>query len=97
MLNFKEFITESKMSYQVYHNTYSSAVSAAIDYANSRGYEIHEDDIFKEISTGPRKPVDGETNKFSLKLKKMGKEQRKMLHIQIYGKGDRYELNLYIN
>jgi hypothetical protein len=46
---------------------------------------------------GPRKPTEGETNRFSITLFKDGKEQRKMLHIQVYGMNKKYELNCYIN
>lgn len=31
--------------YKVYHNTYSSAIDAALDYAKSKGYESDSDDV----------------------------------------------------
>lgn len=96
-LKFNEFLNESKSDFQVYHNTYSSAVDAALEYAKSRGYEVVEDDVWNEISVGPKKPSDGKTNKATIGLTKDGKPQRKALHIQIYGMGDKYELNAYIN
>jgi hypothetical protein len=46
---------------------------------------------------GPKKPSEGKTNSFSIELFKDGKEQKKMLHIQIYGMKNKYELNAYIN
>jgi hypothetical protein len=94
---FEQFITESKGDYQVYHNTYSSAVDAALEYAKSRGFEVVMDDVWDQISMGPKRPSDGKTNKAAVGLIKDGKPQRKALHIQIYGMGDRYELNAYIN
>lgn len=87
----------AKGDYQVYHNTYSSAVDAALEYAKSKGYEIVQDDVWDKISVGPKKPSDGQTNKATIGLLKGEKPQRKALHIQIYGMGDRYELNAYIN
>jgi len=93
---FEQFVNE-KSDYQVYHNSYSSAVQAALDYARSKGFEVEEDDVWKEISVGPKKPKDGITNKATISLIKDGKPQRKALQIQIYGMGNRYELNAYIN
>lgn len=94
---FERFIEESKSDYQVYHNLYSSAVDAALEYARSKGYELVEDDIWNQISIGPKKPSEGKTNKAIIGLLKDGKPQRKALHIQIYGMGSRYELNAYIS
>ena len=93
---FEQFVNE-KSDYPVYHNTYSSAIDAALEYAKSKGYEINDDDVWNEISVGPKKPSEGVTNKASIGLSKDGKPQRKMLHLQIYGMKDRYELNAYIN
>lgn len=94
---FEGFLKESKNDYQVYHNTYSSAVNAALEYAKLRGYDVVEDDVWDQISIGPKKPADGKTNKATISLVKDGKAQRKALHIQIYGMGNRYELNAYIS
>ena len=96
-LKFNEFLNEAKSDFQVYHNTYSSAVDAALEYARSKGYEVVEDDVWDQISVGPAKPKDGVTNKASIGLTKDGKPQRKMLQIQIYGMDNKYELNAYIN
>ena len=96
-LLFEQFLTEKKSDYQVYHGTYSSAVDTALEYAKSRGYEVVMDDVWNEISVGPKKPSEGKTNKATVGLTKDGKLQRKALQIQIYGMGDRYELNVYIN
>jgi hypothetical protein len=91
-------IVESKHSdYKVYHNTYSSAINAALDYAEKKGYEYDKDETFTKIGVGPRKPVEGKTNKVTITLFKDGKEQKKSLHIQVYGMNKEYELNCYIN
>ena len=94
---FEQFLNEKKSDYQVYHNTYSSAVDAALEYARSNGYEVVMDDVWNEISVGPKKPSEGKTNKATVGLTKDGKPQRKALQIQIYGMGNKYELNTYIN
>lgn len=93
-------IVESKRSdsnYEVYHDTYTSAINGALDYAEKKGYEYDKDETFTKIGTGPRKPTEGETNRFNITLFKDGKEQKKMLHIQVYGMNKKYELNCYIN
>lgn len=86
-----------KNNYQVYHNSYSSAVQEAIDYANKKGYELNEDDIFRYISMDSKRPKHGQTTRVSIPIYKNGVEQKKMLHFQVYGMKNKYELNAYIN
>ena len=84
--------------YKTDHKTYTSAVEEALLVADKAKYEVDMDDYFNQIATGPRKPGEGKTNRFKIVLSKEGKEQRKKLHIQIYGKGKHgYELNCYIS
>jgi hypothetical protein len=83
----KEAVSEAKSDYAVYHKTYTSAINTAREYAEKKGYEIDDDDAFRQIGMGPRKPSDGKTNRFSIELTKNGKPQKKMLHIQVYGMG----------
>jgi hypothetical protein len=92
---FEEFVNESK--YQVYHNSYTSAVNAALEYAEKQGYSYDKEETATKIGAGPKKPDDGKTNKFTITLFKDDKEQKKALQIQIYGMGDKYELNTYIS
>jgi len=89
-------IKEAKAPYEVYHKSYTSAIEAAREYAEKKGFEIDNDDAFTKIGMGPRKPSEGKTNKFSIQLSKDGKLQRKQLHIQVYGMKNSYELNAYI-
>jgi hypothetical protein len=91
-----ESIKEAKSDYEVYHKSYTSAINAAKAYAEKKGYEINDDDSFRQIGMGPRKPSEGKTNKFSIELSKGGKVQRKKLQIQVYGMKNSYELNAYI-
>jgi hypothetical protein len=93
-----ENIQESKKeNYKIYHNSYTSAVNEALEYAEKKGYEYDKEETAEKIGLGPKKPSDGKTNRFSINLTKEGKSQKKNLHIQIYGMGDKYELNCYIN
>jgi hypothetical protein len=92
----KESVNEAKSDYEVYHKSYTSAIQAAKAYAEKKGYEINDDDSFRQIGMGPRKPSEGKTNKFSIELSKDGKVQRKKLQIQVYGMRNSYELNAYI-
>ena len=92
----RESVTEAKSDYEVYHKSYTSAIEAAREYAEKKGYEINNDDAFTKIGMGPRKPSEGKTNRFSIELSKDGKVQRKKLQIQVYGMRNSYELNAYI-
>jgi hypothetical protein len=92
----KESVNEAKSDYEVYHKSYTSAINAAKAYAEKKGYEINDEDSFRQIGMGPRKPSEGKTNKFSIELSKDGKVQRKKLQIQVYGMRNSYELNAYI-
>jgi hypothetical protein len=92
----RESVTEAKAPYEVYHKSYTSAIEAAREYAEKKGFEIDNDDSFTKIGMGPRKPSEGKTNRFSIQLTKDGKLQRKQLHIQVYGMRNSYELNAYI-
>jgi hypothetical protein len=84
-------------SYPVYHDTFSSAVQTVAEYVTKKGFELNEDEWFNEVSTGPRKPSEGETNQYSLTIYKDGKPQKKMCHFQVYNMGNKYELNMYFN
>lgn len=90
-------LSEAKKDYEVYHNTYSSAVDEALEFAEKRGYEVDKEEVANRIGSGPKRPKEGQTNRFSLSLKKDGKEQKVQLHFQIYGMREKYELNAYIS
>lgn len=92
----KKVVSEKKSDYEVYHKSYTSAIEAAREYAEKKGYEINNDDAFTQIGMGPRKPSEGKTNRFDIELSKDGKVQRKKLQIQVYGMRNSYELNAYI-
>ncbi len=85
MISLKSLLSEGK--YQVYHYTYTSAVNAALEYAEKQGYEYDPEETASKIGLGPKKPSAGKTNRFSISLTKGGKPQRKMLHMQIYNMG----------
>jgi len=89
-------VMEAKSDYEVYHKSYTSAIEAAREYAEKKGYEINNDDAFTKIGMGPRKPSEGKTNRFDIELSKDGKVQKKKLQIQVYGMKNSYELNAYI-
>jgi len=100
-----KLMPEAKSPYQVYHKSYSSAVQAAEEYANKKGYTCNEQDWWNNISTGPKKPSNGKTNKATIGLhvtKSMKPNTPPMLagkalHLQVYGMNNGYELNCYIS
>ena len=97
-LNFlNKNLEEGKKDYEIYHNTFSSAIDEVKKFAKKNGYELDDDDLFHKVGTGPKKPSTGKTNKYHLTLMKNGKEDRKKLHFQVYGMKSQYELNMYIS
>lgn len=81
---------------KVYHKSYTEAIQTAKEYALKRGYMVDDDDSFRKIGMGPKRPSEGKTNRFSVELTKGGKPSNKQLHIQVYGMKNGYELNCYI-
>lgn len=96
-LKFNEFLNESKSDFQVYHRQYSTAIDEVEKYANKMGYELDQQEYSNAYLDAFFKPNDGDTKNDTLTLYKNGKEQRKALHVQIYGMGGKFELNMYIN
>ncbi len=87
---------KSKKDFDIYHKTYTSAVTHAADVAKRQGYEVDPDSWETEITFGQRKPSEGKSVSKHIKLTKDGKPQRKMLHLQVYGMKNEFELNMYI-
>jgi hypothetical protein len=101
----KIIITESQLRAishdELFFSTFSAAVQHARKKAEDRGYEIDEDDWFREVTTGPGKPREGQTTRMTIGIIKNGKPQRKALQIVVYNMGNdiqnNYELVHYIN
>ena len=93
----KEETLDEASEYKVYHKAFYAATEAAIELVAKRGFEVDEDDWFRQVSAGPKKPSDGKTNQYHVELTKNGKEVKKKLHFQVYGMGKgTYELNAYV-
>jgi len=96
-------IIKESFSENVYWTTFSGAVQFARATAESKGYEVDEDDWFNQINTGQGKPRNGQTTRVNIGLWKDGKLSRKTLSIQVYNMGLKleyaktYELNFYIS
>jgi hypothetical protein len=95
----KNSAVKSASGYSVYHSSFSGAVKEVLDFVKRKGFEVNDDEYFNEVSTGPKKPSPGKTNKYHLSLyDKTGNKIKKVLHFQVYGMDDnRYELNAYIS
>ena len=86
--------SKSGSGYDLYHKSYSAALQHAYAWAKKKGYEVDMDDVDRQVAMGPKKPSDGKTNSFTLKLKN---NPKKKLAVQVYGMGGgKYELNTYI-
>jgi hypothetical protein len=81
----------------VYFKSYTAAIEAARAAALKKGFEVEDDEMFTKVGMNSKRPSVGKTTRVSLELVKNGKPQRKMLHIQVYGMKNGYELNSYIN
>lgn len=94
------YAKRDKNGVDVYHNTYTSAVNSALDYAREKGYEVDDEDIEREVTYRGGKPRPGQTAKHKIGLYKNGTLQRKYLQFQVYNMGNQtgntFELNLYI-
>lgn len=90
---------KSKSGYDLYHKSYSDALSHAHETLKSRGYHIHDDNWFHHVSVGPKKPAEGKTNSLNIPLHKDGQPTKKHVHIQVYNRGNTakhpFELNMY--
>jgi membrane protein involved in colicin uptake len=98
----RESVTEVRKdsAKDTYFNTYSAAVQYARAQAEKQGYEVDEDDWFRQVSAGKGKPSRGKTTRHTLKLSKNGKPARKGLSIQVYNRdtdNNTYELNYYVS
>lgn len=92
----KKTLKEGKNDYQIYHNSYSGAISEARKFCEEKELYWNDNEVFNKISAGPKKPQEGKTNKFYLQLYTKDKEPAgKVIHVQVYGMGEKYELNMY--
>lgn len=84
--------------YKVMHKSFTDAVNTAKEKAEKAGYTIDDDEWFRKVSSGPRKPGTDKTNRYTVELlSKKGGAAKKALHFQVYNTGGSYELNAYIN
>lgn len=110
MKSFKTVINEAKSPYEIYHNSYTSAIQEVEKFVKSKKFFLDKEEMASEVGMGPPKPGAGKTNRFSLKLYKTeadieaGKPVKKAVHFQVFGMGstkalsaDKYELNVYIS
>ena len=82
----------SASGYELYHKSFSDAMQHAYAMAKKNmGVTVDKKDIDSKVATGPRKPGEGKTNRYSLKTDKG------MLQIQVYNRGGSkpFELNMY--
>ena len=90
----KKIKKEGKSDYPLYHKTYSGAMQASYAFAKKKGFEVDKSDIDKKVAMGPKKPSNGKTNSFTLKLVGV---KNKRLAVQVTNLDNRrYELNCYI-
>ena len=89
-----EIVNEQKSAtgYTIFHKTFSDAMQHAYAHAKSKmGMTVDKKEIDSKVATGPKKPSEGKTNRYSLKTNKG------TLQIQVYNRGGSkpFELNMY--
>ena len=71
----------------------SAAMQHAYSSAKKMGYTVNPKEIDSKVSTGPKKPSSGKTNKYIL-----GTNKKQNLHVQVANLDNkRYELNMYVD
>ena len=95
--NYKQNESVNEAKDEIYFKSYTHAIEAAEVMAGKKGYTIEDDELFNKVGMNSKRPSVGKTTKVNLELLKNGKPQKKMLHIQVYGMKNGYELNAYIN
>lgn len=91
-----DYINES---HEVYHDSYTGAVNAALAYTIKRGFTTDNEEVAHIVGDLSNRPSSGQTTRVSLPIYKNGKLQRKQLHFQVYNRNttsNTFELNCYI-
>ena len=90
---YEQFINESDDFYK----SYGEAIDAVQAYAQSKGYELDQEEYGFAYTDASDKPKNGETKEKHITLYKNGREQRKALHVSMYGRSGGFEVTMYIN
>ena len=93
-----EEVSEARGSkYQLYHNTYSSAINHALAHHEKSGLSVHDDDRWNKVAIGSKKPSSGKTTSVNIPATHAKTGKKHMIHVQVYNKGGKtpYELNTY--
>jgi len=98
----KSVVKKKKVDIETYHDSFTSASTNAREYAESKGYQIDEDDWQTQVALGGKygrsRPSEGNSHSFTVGLIKDGKPQRKALSFTVYGMSSgKYELVAYVN
>ena len=92
MIERKILEQKSATGYTIFHKTFSDAMQHAYAHAKSKmGMTVDKKEIDSKVATGPKKPSEGKTNRYSLKTNKG------TLQVQVYNRGGSkpFELNMY--
>ena len=94
--DWKEEGTRGKY-WKVHHKHFSTVFPEVEKYANKKGYELDKEEYDNKFADLADKGRGGKSEKHALTLYKKGKEQRKVLHVDIVTyDGWKYELNMFV-
>ena len=86
--------------YNFYHESYTSAINEAIEFALNDGYELNDEELAQDVGFDSVRPQNGKTTRLSLKLHTNKGLSSERLQVQVYNRGTEtktYELNCYIS
>lgn len=90
----------TKKDYEIYHDSYTAAIQAALKFATDNGYETDPEETADLIGLKSARPKQGKTEKVGIPLYKKGRPQKQYLQISVYNRGNdvgnNMELTTYI-
>ena len=87
-------------NYTLYHETLTACIQEVERMLCRTGLEMDPEHGGDVIGFGPAKPVEGNTNRYTVRILKDGAAQRRHVHIQVYNRGtttNTFELNCYVS
>ena len=104
MVDFKTFVEtrKSKKDYETYHKSFTEALEEVIKSLEKQGFKMEDSDMEQQVTfggtSGRARPATGKTTKFNIKLNKLDDTPtKKLIHFQVYGLPNSYELNMYVD
>jgi hypothetical protein len=87
-----------KMESTTVYDSFADSLDAAVNFIESKKFEVDENSWFNGVTAGAKEPMPGETNRYAIELTRGGEYSGKRLHMQISAiDGGKYQLSAYIS